>query len=458
MTSLLEKIRAAKDAKAFTEPPFWQLDNLRSPWIGSWDPDREQIENDFEGYIQGAYKTSGVVFACILARQLVFSEARFQWRAIRSGRPGDLFGSPDLSLLENPWPNGTTGELLARMEVTASLAGNFYATVADDSGRLGKAATGTGRRLAYMRPDWVTIIVQGKNVGDPYALDAKIVGYLYCPPQGEEVTLLAEEVAHYSPIPDPVARFRGMSWLTPILKEVDADKAATKHKGKFFTNGATPALAVRFSENTSTDAFNRFVDKFRAGHQGADNAYKTLFLMGGADVTPLTQDFRQLDFSATQGKGETRIAMAARVHPSILGASEGMQGSSLNAGNFGAARRMFVDGTMRPLWRMAAASLQSLVPAPAGASLWYDDRDIAFLREDRDQQAQIQATEAQTIRTLIDAGYEAGSVVAAVKAQDWALLSHSGLFSVQLQEPGTAAADDPAAPPVDDTPPPNEEN
>ena len=57
-------------------------------------PDRERIENDFEGYVEGAYKADGIVFACILARQLAFSEARFQWRQLRSGRPGDLFGNP----------------------------------------------------------------------------------------------------------------------------------------------------------------------------------------------------------------------------------------------------------------------------------------------------------------------------------------------------------------------------
>jgi hypothetical protein len=31
-------------------------------------------------------------------------------------------------------------------------------------------------------------------------------------------------VAHWSPIPDPLANFRGMSWLTPVLREIDADQ------------------------------------------------------------------------------------------------------------------------------------------------------------------------------------------------------------------------------------------
>jgi hypothetical protein len=75
----------------------------------------EPIEANFQGYVQGAYKSNGVVFACMAARQLLFSEARFQFRQLRGGRPGDLFGSPELAILETPWTNGTTGDLLTRM-------------------------------------------------------------------------------------------------------------------------------------------------------------------------------------------------------------------------------------------------------------------------------------------------------------------------------------------------------
>ena len=48
----------------------------------------------------------------------------------------------------------------------------------------------------------------------------------------------------------------------------------------------------------------------------------------------------------------------------------------------------------------------------------------------------VQAQEATTIRTLIDAGFDPESVKSAVAANDWALLRHSGLYSVQLQSPG----------------------
>jgi len=141
-----EVATARPETKAWSEPPFWSLPDLRSGWVGD---DREKIEASFEGYVAHAYKRNGIVFACVQARLLPFSEARFQWQELVSGRPGRLFGTPELALLETPWPNGTTGDLLARMEQKVSLAGNWFGTV---------VGTGANRRLRELRPDWVTIV------------------------------------------------------------------------------------------------------------------------------------------------------------------------------------------------------------------------------------------------------------------------------------------------------------
>jgi hypothetical protein len=185
----------------------------------------------------------------------------------------------------------------------------------------------------------------------------------------------------------------------------------------------------------TNDQFKDFMKAINRNHTGPENAYKTLYLGGGADVTPLTIDFQALDFKKIQGAGETRIAAAARVSPVVIGLSEGMQGSSLNAGNFKSARDAFADGTIRPLWRSFCASMQVLVKVPAASRLWFDDRDIAYLREDISDLAEIQAQEASTITKLIQDGYTPESIIEAVKKKDWALLKHTGLFSVQLQPP-----------------------
>jgi hypothetical protein len=219
-----------------------------------------------------------------------------------------------------------------------------------------------------------------------------------------------------------------------------ADSAATAHKLAYFENGATVNMAISLDPGIGLQAFEQWIAAFEAGHKGAANAYKTLYLGAGAKPVPIGSDFQQLDFKVTQGAGETRIAAVAGVHPVIVGLSEGLQGSSLNAGNFSSARRLVADRTIRPLWRNMAGSLETVVRPPGGSRLWYDDRDISFLREDRKDAADIEFVKAQSIRQLVDSGFEADSVIKAVEAEDMGLLvgQHSGLFSVQLQAPGSS--------------------
>jgi phage portal protein BeeE len=406
----------------------------------------ERIESNFVGMVQGAYKRNGVIFACERARLGVFSEGRFQYQRLRNGRPGDMFGDQSLGLLETPWPNGTTGDLLTRMLQDADLAGNAFFCVRNGY-------------LRRMRPDWVTIVMGSHDDPSilPDDLDAELLGYGYFPggymSAKDPIYLLPDEVAHFAPIPDPVAHYRGMSWLTPVIREIEADSAASMHKLAFFANGATLQTIVSFKD-MKEETFERFMKKMDNAHKGAQNAYRTMYLGGGADVTTVGADMRQLDFKVTQGAGETRIAAAAGVHPVIVGLSEGLAGSSLNAGNFGQARRLFAEGTMNTLWRNASSSLATLVPPPSGALLVVDKRDIPFLREDAKDAVEIQQNMASTIVSLATGGFTRDSAIAAVVAQDMTLLVEDpDWVSVQLQQsagkpPGTA----PAIPPINGKP------
>jgi len=84
------------------------------------------------------------------------------------------------------------------------------------------------------------------------------------------------------------------------------------------------------------------------------------------------------------------------------------------------------------------ASLQTIIPTPSDARLWFDLWDVPFFRDDAKKTAEVIREQANTIRTLTDAGFTPESVVAAVKANDMGLLSHTNLFSVQLQPAGTS--------------------
>lgn len=419
--------------------PFWLNEGRSSLFSGGTPLGKfEETGASFEDYVEQAYKRNGVVFTCIMVRQMALAEARFQFQELVDGRPGKLRDDDRLQILHRPAPNQTTGELISRLEQDGSLAGNGYLTP-------------VGGRLRRMRPDWVKIVsgVRGDPEASVFSLDAELLGYLYQPKvrtglkQPEPVFLSRDRVVHYSPIPDPMAQWRGMSWMTPVLREIDGDTAAMKHKLKYFQNGTTSNLAVVYDASISPEEFPQWVKMFEDTHTGVDTAYKAIHIGAGADPKVLGADLKQLDFKVTQGHGESRIAAASGVGAVVAQFSEGMAGSSLNAGNFGAAMRRAGDLTFRPLWRMMAASLETIVPPDPGERLWYDDRDIEFLKADRKDAADIEFLKAQTIRQLVEAGYDPDSVREAVLTENMALLVHTGRLSVQLQ-PMDAPAVEPA--------------
>lgn len=399
--------------------------------------DEEQVTGSYSGIV----KHNSPTWSLMLARAQVFSQATFQWTQFRGGEPGNLFGSPELQILERPWPGGTTADLLARMEMDVTTAGNFYAR---------RLRRGRGLdRLVRLRPDWMHILLGSLENPDwpANAADVELLGYAYMPPQdsGQDPVLLdPDEVVHYAPYPDPDGMFIGMSWMTPVIRDVLGDNLQSDHKRSFLRNAATPNLAIKFDGEKTLQQVREFKELFEAEHKGAWNAYKTVFLGGGADPIPLGSNFQQIDFAVTQGKAESRMASAAGVPPSWVGFSEGLQGSALNAGNFTAARRRFGDGTMQHLWMNAATSLQTiLTPPDGGAALWFSTRGIPFLHMDAADAASVQQQEASTIVSLVDNGFTPESVVDAVRNSDWGRLVHTGLLSVQLQPPAAGGQEPP---------------
>lgn len=375
-----------------------------------------------------------IVAAAIHARMLVFSEVRFLWQPFNGGRPGRMFGDRSLSLLERPWANATTGDLLSRMLVDADLYGNSYWVARDVRG---------GQELVRLQPDRVHILTGSVLEPDserPYG--SELLGYVVVDESGKDVTMfMPDEVCHFRPLPDPHHSFRGRTWLSTVLSDVSADDELSTYKHSFMRNAATPNLVVSFDPSVTKEAYETFRQRMETSHRGSDRAFKTLYLGGGADVKVVGANFDQLNLKAVQGAGETRIAAAAGVPASFLGISEGLQGSALNAGNYNAARRRFADGTIRPLWRAAAGALSQLVQSPdATARLWYDDSDVPFLQEDVLDSAEIRSKDAATMRQLVDGGFDPDSVVEAVTTGDMTLLRHSGNLSVQLQPAGQTGA------------------
>ena len=176
MANLLSRVRrpAAADLRYSLNEYISDVNQLvfaglpYSPIQTTYNQKTETIEGDFEGLVRGAYKRNGIVFACQVSRLSVFSQAPFAWRQMRTTGPADLFRTDALAPLQNPWVNGSEGELLARMIQDVDTVGNSYI-------RRRPPDSMSPNALERLRPDWVDIVL----TGDPGMMTPTIVGYLY---------------------------------------------------------------------------------------------------------------------------------------------------------------------------------------------------------------------------------------------------------------------------------------
>lgn len=365
--------------------------------------------NNFTEYATYGFGGNAIVFAAIQVRARFLSEIEFKFQNLGDRR---LFGSPLLGVLEQPWPNGSTGELVVRMEQDASISGNAY---------IHRTTSG---RLQRLRPDWVQIITDGY---EPF-------GYMYTPGGTGEGTLLpVTDVAHYAPIPDPEAQYRGMSWLSPIAREIMSDRAMEEHRNRFFRNAATPNMIIKVEQALSADDRQVLEQAVARKYENVQNAYKTMIVDRGADVTVVGNSMTEMGYADVQGVGEVRIAAAAGVPPQLLGTQLGLKSSTFT--NYTQSFRFFADGTIRPLWRQMASALETVVDVPAGARLWYDDRFVPALQQDAQDEANIYDANARTIGALIRAGFEPDAAVDAVANSDLSVLggAHLGFLPTTLQ-------------------------
>lgn len=373
-------------------------------------PDREAVMPQMTAWAQSANANSAIVFAAILVRMALFCEATFQFQAKDDKH---LFGNTSLAKLEEPFgPDSTSGDLLARMEQDASLVGQAY--IWDAPGE---------DRLVRLRPDWTTIVSELVQVpgGGQYR---RKLGYWVEPPrsvlgQGTGQFYPADEVVHWAPVPDPAADFRGMSWLTPVYRDVTGDDGLVNYKIKYLENSASPNLLIRYAQKLHPGTIDSVRERMHARYGGVSNSFKTLVLDQGADVTVIGNSLAQMDFSNVSAVGTERILAAANV-PGVLVGLEPLRGAGRG---YQESMQKFANLYARPQWRSACGALSQLLDVPSGNRLWFDTSDIAALQDGEMERGQSALVRSQAVLALNQAQkYTPDSIVTAVDAGDLTLL------------------------------------
>lgn len=387
---------------------------------------------NFEQAVRTIGSSSSVVSAAVSARSLAMSQLSFTFRNVRDR--SRLFGTEALAPLENPGPDMTRESLLSRIEPDIAYHGNAYWRRLPDG------------RIRRLRPDWMTLLIGSNERPDAkaanFAADAEVIGYIYKPggPRSDHRAqqLGLAEVMHWAPEPHPLTAFIGEAWVTAVWREIAADMQATDHVSKYFDNAATANMvAIAPPGITTQPQFEAWVDMFDDAHKGAHNAWKTIYTQAGTDIKVIGSQLGDLKMAELQGGFETRVSAKSRVPATVLLIREGLSGSALNAGNYAQTRRMWADSWFQPYAQGFCAAASRIINVPTGAELTFDPDRVLMLQEDQKDAADIRQTDAQTLRTLVDAGWEADAALEFVRGSGShaALIGkHTGLPSVQLQQ------------------------
>jgi hypothetical protein len=398
-------------------------------------PDETAV--DIAGRVQRIHNKHGVVAAAVSTRALLLSQVRFKFR-----RPdGTLYGTRELLPLERPG-SMTRPEMLTQLELDVSYSGSAFVALRD--GEVFRLNPDKTRFVLASNsdPTW-----SGDGMVAPF--DTRVMGLIYdagMSRSGESGQIEAFDVgdfAVWTPEPDPIYPWRGLSWITSVTREMLIDGQITDHESKFFEKAATPGLVFIMDPSRTPEEIKAYSDVVNTKFAGVANSYKNMFLGGATDVKVVGSAMTDLGLGELQGTFENRVAVRSRVPAVVLGTKEALSGSSLNAGNYSAARRMLADGWFSPTVDNLCAALEAIVPPPPdGSELSFDPTRVLFLQEDQKDAADITQTNAVAMRQLVEAGFEPSSVVAAVTTGDMAKLNHTGNVSVQLQPPGSGTNND----------------
>jgi hypothetical protein len=210
-----------------------------------------------------------------------------------------------------------------------------------------------------------------------------------------------------------------MSWLTPVYRDIAGDDGLTQYKVRYLENAASPNLLIRYAQKLQPGTVDSVRERMHARHGGVNNAFKTLVLDQGADVTVIGNSLAQMDFSNVSSAGAERILAAAGV-PGVLVGLEPLRGAGRG---YQESMGKFANLFARPEWRSVCGALAQIVDVPAGNRLWFDTTDIAALQDGEMEKGQAALVRAQAVLALNQAAkYTPDSIVSAVDAGDLTLL------------------------------------
>lgn len=151
---------------------------------------------------------------------------------------------------------------------------------------------------------------------------------------------------------------RGLSVIDEAQLTLGVAMAASKHRGRFYRNGALLSTILEVPGEMSAEDAKALKESFAAAHTG-ENVFTTGVLTGGAKATTLGVTPEQAQFLETMQYDDVAIARLFRVPPILAGINTPGAVSYASAIE---AVRAFATNTLAPLIKQIERAYQRAMP------------------------------------------------------------------------------------------------
>lgn len=317
---------------------------------------------NFDTFVADGYNRNELVYACIsLAASNAATAPLKAWKLEDNNRvPVDL---PLIDLLNKPNPRQSRYEFFEMIDTFLNLEGNAFVVKLPDEHWLA-------------RPDRMRQVIK----------NSELIGYVYIREDYGRIPFLPDEVIH-AKMPNPGDPYDGMGRGLPPLnvaaRATDVDNKATDFLSAFFKNAAVPYGMLTTKNILEDDEVTRIRARLSEQYAGSNRWHEMMILDAEAKYQKLGADISEIAWPDLRKVTETRICMAFKVPPIMVGAQVGLERSTFS--NYEESTKALWNQKIIPDNERVASAFTNAYSdeLPEGVFLAHDYSEIEALQESR---------------------------------------------------------------------------
>ena len=310
--------------------------------------------DNYIAFVNEGYKRNNVVYSCINLIATAAQKIGFTLIDLRTGEeiPRDQTPTnlePLRRILDQPNPNESMPEYIARWETILQLAGITYHTILGAGQDEFVGAVPTAAELHLISPENVTVKSKG----------LRLIGYKVQTGEGE-IFLTPEQMTNIK-YPDPLSEFDGQSPTEPAAVAIDSYNSGMAWNKNLLENFGVPAgiLIIKQQGSITVDQQTILRNQWESQFAGSKRAGK-IAVMGaeGMEYNDISSTGKEMEWRGGLEDNARRICNVYGVPSQLIGDPQTSKFSNYKV----ALRALYQDKVIPDMLHFAAEQTEFLMP------------------------------------------------------------------------------------------------